>query len=253
MSEGRFGGVDWASEEHAVCVVDEQGRIVEGRRYRHDETGLRALCVRFVRLKVRLVAIERPGGLVIERLLDAGLVLIALHPNQVRAARPRFSVAGGKSDGFDGFVLAELARTDSHRFRVLVADSDQTKALRALTRAREDLVRTRLVLASQLPDQLACFWPGASKVFCRVDTQIALALLKRYPSPEDARGLGEQRLGAFLVRHRYPGPQAAPRAARAAARGRARSRRRARDPGTPADRCSRSSAPWNRSWPASLR
>jgi len=236
VSEGRFGGVDWASEEHAVGVVDEQGRIVEGRRYRHDETGLRALCVRLVRLKVRLVAIERPDGLLIERLLDAGLVLIAVHPNQVRAARPRFSVAGGKSDGFGGFVLAELARTDSHRFRVLVADSDQTKALRALTRAREDLVRTRLVLASQLRDQLACFWPGASKVFCRVDTQIALALLKRYPSPEDARGLGEQRLGAFLVRHRYPGPQAAPRAARAAARGRARSRRRARDPGTPADR-----------------
>jgi len=46
MSEGRFAGVDWASEEHAVCVVDEQGRIVEGRWYRHDETGLRALCAR---------------------------------------------------------------------------------------------------------------------------------------------------------------------------------------------------------------
>ena len=39
MSEARFAGVDWASEEHAVCVVDERGRIVEGRRYRHDESG----------------------------------------------------------------------------------------------------------------------------------------------------------------------------------------------------------------------
>jgi hypothetical protein len=26
MSDGRFAGVDWASEEHAVCVVDERGR-----------------------------------------------------------------------------------------------------------------------------------------------------------------------------------------------------------------------------------
>ena len=25
MSEARFAGVDWASEEHAVCVVDERG------------------------------------------------------------------------------------------------------------------------------------------------------------------------------------------------------------------------------------
>ena len=158
-----------------MCVVDETGRIVEGRRFRHDENGLRALCARLVRLEVKLVAIERPDGLLIERLLDAGLVVMALHPRQVQAARPRFSVAGGKSDGFDSFVLAELARTDSHRFRMLVPDSDRTKALRALTRSREDLVRTRLVLANQLRDQLACFWPGASKVFWSVDSQIALA------------------------------------------------------------------------------
>ena len=157
------------------------------------------------RLGVKLVAIERPDGLLIERLLDAGLAVIAVHPNQVKASRPRYSVAGGKSDGFDSFVLAELARTDSHRFRVLVPDSDQTKALRAMTRARDSLVRTRVGLANQLRDQLACFWPGASKVFWSVDSQIALAFLKRYPTPVDARGLGEQRLAAFLKRHGYPG------------------------------------------------
>jgi transposase len=205
MFDGRFSGVDWASEEHAVCVVDEHGRIVEGRRYRHDEHGIRALCARLVRLQVKLVAVERPDGLLIERLLDAGLAVIAVHPNQVKASRPRYTVAGGKSDGFDSFVLAELARTDSHRFRVLVPDSDQTKALRSMTRARESLVRTRIGLANQLRDQLGCFWPGAAKVFCSVDSQIALAFLARSPSPLDARGLGEQRLAAFLKRHGYTG------------------------------------------------
>ena len=205
ISDGRFAGVDWASEEHAVCVVDERGRIVEGRRFRHDERGIRALCSRLVRLGVALVALERPDGVLIERLLDAGLSVVAVHPNQVKAMGPRYSVAAGKSDGFDSFVLAELARTDSHRFRVLVPDSDRTKALRSMTRAREDLVRTRVALANQLRDELACFWPGASKVFCAVDSPIALAFLRRYPSPADARGLGEQRLAAFLKRQGYPG------------------------------------------------
>jgi transposase len=205
MSDGRFAGVDWASEEHAVCVVDERGRIVEGRRYRHNEPGIRALCARLVRLRVALVALERPDGLLIERLLDAGLAVVAVHPNQVKANRPRYSVAGGKSDGFDSFVLAELARTDSHRFRVLEPDSDRTKALRAMTRARDSLVHTRVGLANQLRDQLATFWPGASKVFCSVDTKIALAFLRRYPTPADTRGLGEQRLASFLKRHGYPG------------------------------------------------
>jgi len=176
-----FAGVDWASEEHACCVVDEDGRIIEGRRYRHEERGLSALCRRLVELGVELVALERPDGLLIERLLDAGLSLIAIHPNQVAAMRPRFSAAGGKSDSFDSFVLAELARTDSHRYRVLVPDGDATKALRALNRAREDLVQTRVGLANELRAQLQCFWPGAAGVFSEIDSPIALAFLRRYP------------------------------------------------------------------------
>jgi transposase len=200
-----FAGVDWASEEHACCVVDEDGRIVEGRRYRHDERGITALCKRLLDVGVELVAIERPDGLLIERLLDAGLGVIAIHPNQVAAMRPRFSAAGGKSDSFDSFVLAELARTDSHRYRILVPDTDATKALRALTRAREDLVGTRVALANELRAQLACFWPGAAEVFAEIDSPIALAFLKRYPSPADAHGLGEQRLARFLARHSYCG------------------------------------------------
>jgi transposase len=201
----RFAGVDWASEEHACCVVDGDGRIVEGRRYRHDERGIRALCARLLELGAALVAIERPDGLLIERLLDAGLRVIAVHPNQVAAMRPRFTAAGGKSDSFDSFVLAELARTDSHRFRVIVPDSDATKALRALTRAREDLIGHRVALANELRAQLECFWPGATRVFAEIDSPIALAFLKRYPSPADARGLGEQRLQRWLVRHHYCG------------------------------------------------
>jgi len=205
VGEGSFAGVDWASQEHAVCVMDADGRIAEGGRYRHDERGLRALCNRLVELGVLLVAVERPDGLLIERLLDAGLPVIAVHPNQLAASRPRFSAAGHKSDSFDAFVLGELARTDSHRFRVLVPDSDATKALRALTRAREDLVETRVALANALRAQLECFWPGAVAIFADIDSPIALAFLKRYPSPADARGLGEQRLERFLARNHYCG------------------------------------------------
>lgn len=209
MNEGRFAGVDWASEEHAACVTDGDGRIVEGRRYRHDERGITALCARLIELGVGLVAVERPDGLLIERLLDAGLQVIAVHPNQVAAMRPRYSAAGGKSDSFDAFVLAELARTDSHRFRVLVPDSDQTKALRALSRSREDLVGHRVAIANELRAQLEAFWPGAAHVFRDIDSPIALQFLKRYPAPTDAHGLGEQRMARFLARQHYCGGKSA--------------------------------------------
>jgi transposase len=127
-----YAGVDWAADKHDVRVCDEAGEGLLAATFAHDEKGLRALCRTLLRLKVQLVAIERPDGLLVERLLDAGLRVLPMHPNQVAAARARFRAAGGKSDRFDAFVLCELARTDSHRFRVLEPDSDETNALRAL-------------------------------------------------------------------------------------------------------------------------
>lgn len=201
----RSAGIDWASEEHAVCVLESDGHVLERRAVTHDASGLSALCAWLVALGVERVALERPDGVLVEQLLAAGLVVLAIHPNQVKAARPRFSVAGGKSDGFDAYLLAELARTDAHRFRPLEPDQDATKALKALTRAREDLVATRVGLANQLRAELERFWPGAARVFADVDSPIALAFLERYPSPADARGLGEKRMAGFLARHGYCG------------------------------------------------
>src|SRR5438067_11759600 len=188
---GSYAGVDWAGEKHDVLVCDEAGGELLAATFAHDEKGLRALCRALVRLKVELVAIERPDGLLVERLLDAGLRVLPLHPNQVAAARDRFRVSGGKSDRFDAFVLCELARTDHRRFRVLAPDSDQTKALRALTRAREDLVGTRTALSNQLRAELERFWPGPLHLFSELHSRISLAFLARYPSPVDARGLRE--------------------------------------------------------------
>jgi transposase len=167
------------------------------------------LCRMLVRMEVELVAIERPDGLLVERVLDAGLRVLALHPNKVAAARDRFRVSGGKSDRFDAFVLCELARTDHHRFRLLEPDTDQTKAIRALTRAREDVVAARTGIINQLRAELERFWPGPLRLFSHMDAEILLAFLERYPSPTDARGLGVARMQAFLERERYSGGQRA--------------------------------------------
>jgi transposase len=203
--EETFAGIDWASEEHALCVVDENGNTLESEPHAHEEAGIKGLIARMQMLGVVRVAIERPDGLLVDRLLEAGFTVLPIHPNKLKATRPRYEASGGKSDGFDAFVLAELARTDSHRHRALAPDSDETKALRALTRTREDLVAARVRLANELRAQLDAFWPGAARVFADVDSPIGLAFLGRYPSPADARGLGEKRLAGFLARHSYCG------------------------------------------------
>lgn len=201
----RTAGIDLASAEHRLVVVDGEGRQLEQRRIGHNERGLEALVRRLRELQVTRVALERPNGVVVDRLLEAAIAVVAVHPNQLAAARERYRSGGGKSDGFDAYVLAELARTDMHRLRPLEPDGDETRALRALTRARDDLVGQRVAHCNQLRAQLEAFWPGAARIFAELDSPICLAFLARYPSPEDARLLGEKRLAAFLARNGYSG------------------------------------------------
>ena len=240
---GNCAGIDWASEKHDVLVEDSAGAELLAATFAHDEDGVSALCGALACFEVEVVAIERPDGLLVDRLLDAGVRVLALHPNQVKAARDRFRASGGKSDRFDRFVLCELARTDRHRFRILEPDCDQTKALRALTRAREDLVGARVALANQLRAELERFWPAPIGLFAHLDSPISLAFLARYPSPSDARGLGEKRLEAFLKAQRYNKRKTAGAAAGAVARSAGRPRRRARNPGASRDRAGPRPAP----------
>ena len=199
-----ISGIDWAAEWHDVHVSDEHGSVLCQQRFCHDEAGIDALIVLLAEHDVGRVAIERPDGLLVGRLLAAGITVVAIHPNRLAAARDRFRAAGGKDDRFDAMVLCELCRTDHHRFPALAPSTDETLALRALVRTREDLVAARVALANQLRAHLDAAWPGA-RIFADVDSPISLAFLARYPSAADTRGLGPKRLAGFLARHAYSG------------------------------------------------
>jgi len=203
-----FVGIDWASQTHAVCVIDEAARIQWHGTVPHTAEGLPELLGRLRRFQTRgplRVALERPSGLLVDTLVDAGLEVVPIHPNALKASRPRYSAAGGKTDPGDAFILADLLRTDGHRFRPLHAPSDETRALRTLVRGRDDLVAQRVGLANQLRALLDRFWPGAAVIFADVDSPIALAFLTRYPTPHSAARLGEKRLAQFLGQHAYCG------------------------------------------------
>jgi len=204
-----FAGLDWASRTHAMCVVDERGAVVERFEITHDAPGLADLLRRLRRLGSPPVAIERPSGLLVDTLVEAGLTVVPIHPNAVKASRPRYRSHGGKSDASDAYVLADVLRTDGHRFKSLMPQSDELLALRALVRGRDDLVVTRVQLANQLRSLLESFWPGAALVFADIDSPIALAFVERYPTPESAKALGAKRMAAFCAQHAYCGRRSA--------------------------------------------
>lgn len=204
-----FAGLDWASRTHAVCVIDEHGTMRKQWEVAHDADGLRDLLRQLRALHVQRIAIERPSGLLVDVLLQAGLEVVPIHPNAVKASRPRYRSHGGKSDASDAYLLADLLRTDGHRFKPLAAQSDEIRALRALVRGRDDLIHTRVQLGNQLRSLLESYWPGAAEVFAEVDSPIALAFIERYPTPQAAHFLGPKRMAAFCAQHAYCGRRSA--------------------------------------------
>jgi transposase len=203
-----FVVLDWGGLRHAVCVVDGSGAVVDRVEVAHDRAGLDALLARLRRHGAAAelpVAIERPSGLVVDRLVAAGHPVVPVHPNLLKACRPRYRAAGAKSDPGDAFMLADILRTDGHRLRPLAPQSDGILALRALVRGRDDLVAQKVALTNQLRSLLESFWPGAAAIFADLASPIALAFLQRYPTPDAAGRLGPKRLAKFLATHGYSG------------------------------------------------
>lgn len=206
ISTDVFAGLDWAVHTHAVCIIDASGAVRDRFEIAHDRQGLAELMRRLARFGARVrIAIERPSGLIVDALVEAGHQVFPIHPNAVKASRPRYRSHGAKSDASDAYLLADLLRTDGHRWAALSPQSDSIRALRALVRSRDDLVTTRVALGNQLHSTLEAFWPGAACIFADITSPIGLAFLRRYPSPTSAARLSEAQLLRFCRAQHYSG------------------------------------------------
>jgi transposase len=197
--------IDWASDDHAVCVVDMAGKVVQRFTVAHTSEGLAGLVRRLRKGGVGEVAIERPDGQVVEALLEAGLTVVVISPNQLKNLRGRYGSAGNKDDRFDAFVLADTLRIDRARLRPLLPDTPATVTLRQACRARKDLVGHRVAVCNQLRAHLKAAFPGAVGLFCELDSPVSLAFLARFDGQDRADWLSPRRLAAWLQSQGYCG------------------------------------------------
>jgi hypothetical protein len=174
-STGRAGRTSSASStSKAQCSSDSASRTASA-----GSAGALARLAKLGAPGELPVAIERPDGLLVDRLLEAGHELVPIHANAFHAARPRWEGAGSKSDVGDAYRLADLRRTDRPRLRPLRPLDQSTRELQALVRLRDDHVKARVAATNRLAALLAQHWPGAAAIFARLDSEIALAFLER--------------------------------------------------------------------------
>jgi transposase len=203
-----FVGIDWAAAEHAVCVLDTNGRGIAAFTIAHTNEGFALLARRLGRLAAPervVVAIERPDGRLVDTLLEAGYQVVPVKPNAIKTWREAEVPSGAKSDPGDAYVIADYLRVRLHRLSPAAPLSGHTKGLRAVIRTRDDLVTARVAATNQLAALLDAHWPGAKVIFADLWSAISLAFLTRYPTPADAANLGEKRLAGFLTRQGYSG------------------------------------------------
>jgi transposase len=204
-ANGLTCGIDWACADHAVSIVDRRGCEVHRSVVKHSAAGLRELVALLARAGATEVAIERPDGPLVDTLLQAGITVVVISPNQVKNLRSRYRSGGNKDDRFDAFVLADTLRTDRTRLRPLVPDSSATLALRASCRTRKDLIAHRVAVANQLREHLKGVFPGPIGLFEDLDSPISLKFLTRFDCQDRADWLTPTRLGQWLKSVGYTG------------------------------------------------
>ena len=195
-------GVDWAEAQHAACLMHPDGTVVRRLTIPHSAAGLARLREAIAAAEAEpaavLVAVERPDGLLVEALLDAGYVVYALNPKAVDRYRERTRVAGGKTDPADAELLARILVTDRDRHQPLQPSSPMVEEIRVLARQDERASRDQRRLLNRLRHDLLAVFPAALDAFPELTAVSALAFLERWPTAAAARDQERSAIEAFL-------------------------------------------------------
>lgn len=208
MTTYRFHvGIDWATTEHRVVVVDAERRVVLDRSVRHDGVALETFATELSELAGGVpsdvaVALETPRGAIVDVLLARGFHVFAINPKQVDRFRDRYSVAGAKDDRRDALVLATALVTDLGAFRRLDPEHPVLIEIRELSRLEEDLQQEAQRLANRLREQLHRYFPQLLQLVPAADEPWLWALLERAPTPSAAYQLPRAAIRTILTRHR---------------------------------------------------
>lgn len=204
-------GIDWADKSHTLCIRElETRRILAECEIINDASGIARLenMVRLLNNQPSscLVAIETNQGILVNYLVSAGYQVYAIPPAAVKDYRGRRRRSGAKSDQDDARLLADILCVDRDLYPPIAADSPLVKEIQAVSRSREQLVRQRTRVINQLKQSLKTYFPHVIRLFSGLDTQIAQAFLKTYPTYAAVGQASDAQLRAFFKAQHYTRP-----------------------------------------------
>ena len=115
-----YVGIDWSEAKHDVCILNQAGAILKEFVIAHTAAGHQRLSQEIESFGKKpeqcLVGLETSSNLLIDFLEPKPYQAYVIAPNIVASSRGRFSSSGRRNDRSDAQLLADLLRTDGHRF-----------------------------------------------------------------------------------------------------------------------------------------
>jgi transposase len=208
-------GIDWSEEKHDVCILNHKGAILKEFTIPQTPKGHTTLEREIASFGVDaehcLVGLETAHNLMMDFLESRLYTPHVIAPNQVASSRGRFSSSGRRNDRSDAHLLADMLRTDRHRFAPWRADGVIVNQMKAGLRLIDDLTQSITRYSNRLRAVLLRAYPLALGLFNDLTAQIALQFLIAYPRQTEAQQLTYADLAAFCRRQRYSHPQMIPK------------------------------------------
>ena len=201
-------GIDFAEEFHLVALGRPGDGVIEVTRVDHTPAALADLVARIAALEpdpaeVRVV-LETSHGLLVERLLDEGYVVVPVNPDLVARRR---GPARKKDDAEDARIACLIALDRHATLRPLIPHGELAAELRAIARDDERAARDERRLLNRLRTDLLETFPAALALAADdLGAPTLLRLLERWPTAVELGRATRDELIAFArsAHHGWP-------------------------------------------------
>jgi len=202
-----FAGIDWGSQSHQVCIVDQHGSILGQKAFDHSGKGLSDMALWILEscgcnTDNIGISIEVNHGPVVQSLLEKGFDVYSINPKQLDRFRDRFSPSGAKDDRRDARVLSEALRTDSRALRRVKPQDPDITVLRELLSTRKELVEERTRLINRMRQLLWTYYPQFNEIIGDTFRPWLIELWELVKTPMTAGRIRPSTVRKLLKRHR---------------------------------------------------
>ncbi len=197
-----FVGIDWADQEHAICLIDRRQENPENDTLDHEPDAIdqwvAQLQQRFPGQKIAVCIEQKRGPLIYALMKFDNLILVPINPKQLARFREALGPSGAKDDPTDAAILAEFILKHHDRLRPWVPDDKSTRKIRFLAEDRRNLVDDRTRLTNRLKSTLKQYFPLALQITGdRIFSELACQLLTSYPTFEQLQSASDHELRQF--------------------------------------------------------